>query len=296
MKFSFWIVSLFAFVSTAGMAMCQKPRQVSVFPTSPTVVTRALREICPSGLLTKDRNGRVNGCTVCPKQTGAGSGWVGGWALNSALTGRFGSNSADLLLLGGSGCEPHSLNFGGTFVFNLNREGPAFLHYNGGLQINRCTIFHEASGRDLIVCEDQWGSQGNLWSRLYRVSLLRSGEARISPIFTTYDSVATCGIGPDGRAIDTIQHSGIRDFQLVSNTNGKVILVVTATLGRKRLTQAERRQCSALLPGSQNDLARQMSITTRVEHIVFYFNDVTFLVAPASRAAASHFPRPLLPY
>jgi len=87
--------------------------------TRATELVDALKEICPQGEIARNGRGYVAGCVHCPRQTAEGDSEDLNWELKRTFSGHFTSAREDNIVITGRGCEPHSSNFGGTFVFTV---------------------------------------------------------------------------------------------------------------------------------------------------------------------------------
>lgn len=260
-------------------------------------IVDALAEICPGSNISWNEDGSVSGCSICPAgttfQDERGEGFQ--LQLRRATFGHFTSPQADSIVLSFVGCEPHSTNFGGSFVFVLESGRPRISAYNQALITERCHKLSFPNGRDFLVCQIQWGGQGMQWSYIYSVAFERDGKSEITPIFTTEDTVGTCGENPEGTPAGPVQRSSIENIRFADlNGDGKTDIAITATLGRKLLTAAERRAC--LRAQAKSDVGKGgPRIPAQKHEIKLLFDGNHFKVAPASRATIKLFPEPQSP-
>lgn len=259
-------------------------------------IAEALADICPNGEVTKTSDGRATGCRGCPAGTAfqdeRGEGWS--WELRSSTAGHF-TSKADNLLLSGAGCEPHSLDFGGSFLFILRPDRPELLTYNQGLITDHCHKLRADNGRDDLVCQNAYGGQGTTWRFVYLVSFEADGKSRREPIFTAIDTIDTCGYGPEGIEITgPVQHSEIEAVSFPDlNGDGRADLLITASLGKKLLTQGEREMCMQKT-GTMNwdSYEPAVAVPTKDYRIEFLFDGKRFRVTPRSEATLELFPKP----
>jgi hypothetical protein len=81
--------------------------------------------------------------------------------------GHFLSPKSEDAVVGTSGCEPHSLLFGGSFLLT-KREGKwVSLGYHSGVITNQCHKLSTGSGVDFLLCSHVLGAQGSV-SRVLR--------------------------------------------------------------------------------------------------------------------------------
>ena len=102
-----------------------------------------LEAVCP-GMVT---TGKGMGClTGCSDDTAFGKfGDRFPWSLEAVTLGRFLSPTSEDAVLWMTGCEPHSLNFGGTILLTKRSNRWSMLWYKAGVQTARC---HKAATGD----------------------------------------------------------------------------------------------------------------------------------------------------
>jgi len=257
------------------------PDEVS---THRILVADALKQICPRGLLSFDTHGNATGCHYCPPQATEHDADDLSWDLKRTFAGHFTSPDEENIVLTGRGCESHSANFGGTFVFAVNGSVPQLLHYESALITERCHKFRVAKSMDMLVCVDDWGAQVTLWSYVYLVKFHQNGQSNVQHIFETVDkSRQACGIDFfDGRNT-SVQKSGITALEFAEPRDKSLTtLAITATLGEKSPTDEERRACQQGKP---------VPLTLNTYRMTFLFDGNIFRPARESEKMLELFPK-----
>jgi hypothetical protein len=250
-------------------------------------VIEALKLICPESHVLRDQQGSVAGCQYCPRETGFADEKTLDWDLKRAFTGHFTSASEENIVLSGRGCESHSENFGGTFIFAVQDSVVRLLHYDEALITETCHKFDVRGAPDMLVCMDDWGAQVRLFSYLYQVEFDEDGGSKVTHIFETVDlSRQKCGLDfYDGRPT-FIQESHITELNLTNRKGRPLTLSATASLGNKNPTEKERKACEQGEP---------ILLPLNLYQLVFLFNGSTFRPTPKSRETLKLFPKPELP-
>lgn len=239
-------------------------------------VESALSQICPTKDLVREANASVSGCNGCPKETA----FYG----NSRITldiyrvtfGHFTSPNSDDLILDGAGCDPHSMNFGGSFVFSFSSGKPRLLKYNQGLMTDQCYEFSRADQQEFLVCKGQWGGQGEGDEYVFMAAFGADGKATSATVFSTRENIEPCD-DPTGK----IDYSNIQDIQFVTRESGELAsMTIMAAQGAATRAQDAAARKEKKLPAS-----------VKTYPIEFLFDGKQFKVAPASRAALSRFPQ-----
>jgi hypothetical protein len=125
---------LFFVLSLAGSPVCLSQDKLASFfdpdeaNAQKALVVEALKLVCPQTELLFSDQGNVAGCRHCPRQTTEWEADNLEWNLNRVFTGHFTSTQDENLVLTGRGCEPHSENLGGTFVFAVKDSIVRLLH------------------------------------------------------------------------------------------------------------------------------------------------------------------------
>jgi hypothetical protein len=252
-----------------------------------TEVAEALELVCPDGQMLRNQQEIVAGCRDCPRGTAEQDSESLDWKLRRVFTGHFTSVNEENIVLTGLGCEPHSKNFGGTFVFAVEHSGVRLLHYDEGLTTERCRKFQVRNARDMLVCMDDWGAQVTLWSYVYQVEFDENGHSKVTHIFEMIDlSRQKCGIDFFDGTPTFIQESHVTDLSLTNPIEGPLTLSVTATLGKKNPTEKERKACEQGEP---------ISLPLSSYKLEFVFNGSTFEPMPKSKETLKLFPKPESP-
>jgi hypothetical protein len=255
---------------------------------SKTEIANAVAQVCSSDKTTL-KSGEPVGCQSCP----SGSDFDGqplGWHLVHITTGHFTSTTQENIILSSLGCESHSNNFGGSFIFLRDTAKPKLLRYNPSLITGRCHKSRFTDGGDFLICQDEYGAQSTVWSFIYAISFDEAGTGNVfSRLFETLDSTQTCGKDSEGKPGGSIQNSKIMSIKF-HERNGELIgLSLRATLEKKHLSRIEREACE------QNGV-RTTSIPEKEYSIDFSLQGHQFKVVPASSAAFELFRKPAFPH
>ena len=242
----------------------------------PADVEAAVRLICPAAKMTRAKDGRVSGCSVCPRATDFHGDSGSSWDMYAETPGHFTGAKSDNLVLGGTGCDPHVNNFGGSFVFAVNAGKVRLMRYDQGLITEQCLKFAYADGRDGLVCRGGWFGQGVGDVYVFVTSFDAMGKSTQKTLITSSDTTGTCG--DDAQVV---QESAIKDVQLVKSGVGEAAqvtgLTVTMTLGKARCAQVTAERTAKAATAVKNYT------------IDFLFDGKRFTVAPASRTAMAKF-------
>lgn len=246
------------------------PRRSPGGSPSARLVAAALTQICPAGGMTRNAKGRPTGCRVCPKQTDV-SDLPGAWTLEEALTGRFTSAHGRDLLLTGWGCEPHSLNFGGAFLFALSGDGPPrLLRYYAGLSSVRWRAFRVAGGPDLLLGRAEGGGQGMSSHSIIRLNFRRGGRYSLHTLFAAASIL--CAEAAGGVPAPPIRSQVLRWWVVGRIGTAPSGLLATVTWGRG-LKSEEEAACSKW---------RMPKFPVKAYQLRFRFDGRTFRPTPAT--------------
>jgi hypothetical protein len=246
-------------------------------------VTDALKLICPQGDISRDQQGRITGCRHCPRQTTEWDAEDLDWDLKRTFNGHFTARNENNLILSGRGCEPHSGNFGGTFVFAVTDSVVRLLRYDKAVITERCRRLTVMTAPDILVCTDDWGAQVTLWSYVYAVEFRPDGKSIVKHIFGTIDkSQQKCGIDFFDDSPTSVQESHITALD-VSNSKGRPSnLFITASIGEKTPTDVERKACQQGTP---------IPLRINSYRLDFFFDGSTFRPSEKSNATLKLFPK-----
>lgn len=245
----------------------------------------AVRLICPTGKITRGKDGKVSGCAVCPKGTDFYGQTQNQWEMYAETPGHFTSAKDDNLVLDGTGCDAHASNFGGSFVFALVGGSLRLLRYEKGLITNQCQKFVYADGRDGLVCRGGWSGQGEADQSVVIAAFDASGRATTRTLIRVTDTTGTCG---EDKA-QVVQQGGISEVQFVSKPGSGTAdrpgesaqisgLRIEAELGAVKCSIVEATQKTKRAPATVKSYA-----------IEFTFDGKQFKVAPGGRAALAKF-------
>ncbi len=237
----------------AGAVMFAQPSIVdtgTIFPSdteSPGEVgLRLLRLACPESVV----EGKDVKCTsACPPLTSFGK-YADhfDWTLKGVTRGHFLSPSSVDAALWMEGCEPHSLNFGGTILLT-NRGGKwSMVWYKAGVETSKCHKVPLPSGREILVCMGGTGAQGTNTVELYVEDLLHPAATLMAggaSFFSALDNTLSCGWN-EGRADKPFEivRAKIEKVEFeVSDGKGPEGVAVTSTFGKRTPTPDEAKAC-----------------------------------------------------
>ena len=240
----------------------------------------ALKLICPGGAIADN----AAGCLRCPDETGMSDDSGLTWNLARVFTGHFTSTAAGNLILSGRGCESHSQNFGGSFVFVSDGAGLKLLRYDPALITERCHQFEVKREPNRLVCTDDWGAQVMLWSYVYEVSFDEDGDSNVSRIFETIDlSRQHCGIDFFTGKPTFVQESHLTGLKMGKSWTGLPVLFIEANFGKRFPTDEERKACEHGLP---------IPLALPTYRLEFIFDGDTFQPSEQTKGSLKAFPKP----
>ncbi len=226
--------------------------------------------VCPSG--------KPSPCArTCPPQTGF-PGEKFGLHVNGVVFGHFLAPGSIDAAVSVSGCEPHANLFGGTYLLSKRDTRWRLMWYRGGVPTGHCHLVAAKDRRDRLVCLEEFGGQGNVFTWIFMQDLAHPIEfgdgQRLTKVFEVYDSQYACGGVEDPPQLRAYRE----EIQRVEfDASG---MTVTALHGFRRMAQAEIDRCVQGHP---------MSIATRIYKIEFLFDGFRYRVAPSSRPALAVF-------
>ncbi len=182
-----------------------------------TEVLALLERVCPG-------NADASECHVCPG--GAPSSGKERWEVRAIFLGHFLSPVSQDALISGFGCESHAEGLGGRVL--LTKDGTAWrrVRYITGLYADDCKQLPGSDGRDRLVCGNQDGGQGHMFSGLYVLDpVLVNVDGALAGFFGVED---TMGAGENLRQSGEIERV---TFEKLPAKN-HVRIVVYARLGK----------------------------------------------------------------
>jgi hypothetical protein len=212
---------------------------------------KLLEAVCPGHVVVgKDIECKM----VCPEFT-AFNGDDLGWSVTGIIRGHFLSPSSDDAVLSMSGCEPHSLNFGGTILLTRQSGGWTKLWYKAGVPTDNCHRAKLESGREVLVCLGRYGGQGVVSMQLYVEDLLIPETALMAGYRTSFfgivDTTRTCGYDyEDESKTFPIKRGFIERAEFQDGANGTLLgLSVFGRNGERTVTPAQAEACAGPHPG-----------------------------------------------
>lgn len=252
--------------------------QTDIKPPAKEDIEAAVGAVCKADAIIRSTAGDLIGCRVCPEETTDSlSASTVGWRLNAITPGHFTSASADELLLGITGCEPHAMNFGGSFLFVREDGTVRAVKYVQGELTDRCHKFAYADGRNFLICQQGWTGQGETFDNVVVMSFNAGEETVSTNLLRTEDTTMTCGPA----MLTPVQKSAISGLQFTPKDSGQITgFTVSATLGNIPCSQAHRKPMSP-----------RWEAAVKTYSIEFRFDGKRFRVAQGSRAALDRFPK-----
>ena len=195
-------------------------------PPPETEVRGLLASICPNGIVADPGLHGFAGCRTCPQFTSAPD-WQN-WSVVAVHYGHFSDPAAEEAAVATSGCEPHSMKWGGTELFRRDGAKWKLKWYHRRLIIRDCVMVRRKDGRDLLVCSDEDGGQGIVARTLSVMDL-----AQPARLLTVTDNTATCGTWGNFEGIVPIQ-KGV--FTEVAFDQDRALLEAKVENGWRRMT------------------------------------------------------------
>lgn len=177
-------------------------------------------------------------CTACPGPVDFGL--AAPWTIHAIRRGSFAGAGRDELAVDGTGCAPHSTQWGGTLPLERSGGGWRTLRYEPGLRTDDCAVVRGPGGRDLLLCTEVGGGQGGAGMKVKLVTLDHPRQVRV--LLLGVDTRALCGaqIGDPERRLVRAQ-----GFEFESFTWRAPVLRVVTKEGGRTPTEAERQACIA---------------------------------------------------
>ncbi len=245
-----------------GLALAAGPPSRSVRPPSPALLARLaprqkdelalLGSLCETGVVRRDRGAIEVGCVCCPPFENCGP-VAGGkprgdpeevYPVLTRSSGSFTRPGTRELAVTFQGCEPHSLNYGGTALYRELDGRWAFAGYATGFAASRCQPYRLSSGRDVLICEFSDAHQGSGATRVFIYDFAPPDRTCWTPLADFVDDTSLC----EGEPGKPLTWSALDRVNLV-DVNGDGILDLRLQ-GRERSgvpSAAFGRSCMALL-------------------------------------------------
>jgi hypothetical protein len=282
------------FIAVAAWAQ-PAARPAPIFPTDNQDLKQGdaaelLEVACPGKVVA----GKDLTCgNACPEFTGMRGDVDLGWHVAAVIRGHFLSPTSDDAALAVVGCEPHTMNFGGTILFTRHSKKWTMLWYQPGVHTEKCHRVPLADSREILVCMGWYGAQGYVSTALYTEDLLSPAgslmaEEGHAKFFEVVDNTLTCGRNsgnetkPEPLKLEFIERV---TFGIPSDRTAA--LSVIANYGEKAMPPAEVTLCEDG-PGTP---AWAANLPTKRYQIDFRFDGVTYYVTSWSLKAAGVLPR-----
>ncbi|WP_460049302.1 hypothetical protein [Sessilibacter sp. MAH2] len=167
---------------------------------------------------------RVRGayaCAICP--TFADADIPEPMLLQKMVLGKFSNSEANEIVVDTEGCEPHSNNFGGMILLEQLDEKLSIRYYEPGYRLNECLKFESSKGRDVLVCNEIYQSQGNVFGQYaaFRFGLEEASWRDLQNWIYTQDGEFI--IEPTKAQQADLNDDGILDLVLNFNARGTKI-------------------------------------------------------------------------
>ncbi|GAA4022633.1 hypothetical protein GCM10022631_41430 [Deinococcus rubellus] len=237
---------------------------------TPRVARELLAPVCSSGAAT-------GACTPCPAFTSFHDNTGEGLTPTAVSYGHFTGSRLTDALVDMDGCEPHVNNFGGSLL--LRWQGLTswkLLRYVQGIRTGQCLKVPAAGGRDLLLCQGNYGGMGTVVENLVLLDLAQP-DVLTQNFFSTYDTAEACS--PTG----SIQH--IVDWKLLpgrggaagSNVSGLEVSIKSATFTRAQGDTKAHDPCAGKLSAAPS----------RIYRLSYTFSGSRFALLPAARPAVA---------
>jgi hypothetical protein len=253
-------------------------------PPPETEVRGLLASICPNGIVADPGLHGFAGCRTCPQFTSAPD-WQN-WSVVAVHYGHFSDPAAEEAAVATSGCEPHSMKWGGTALFRRDGAKWKLKWYHRRLIINDCVMVRRKDGRDLLVCSDVDGGQGTNWRTLSVVDLAQPARFREKVLLTVTDNLLTCGGWGNSETIVPIQKGVFTD---VAFDRAHAVLEAKIEYGWRRITAEGSKACSDAQNAHRKMPARLRPVT-KIYGLSFDFDGEKFHITPegSSHRAERH--------
>lgn len=140
--------------------------------------------------------------------------------LQKMVLGKFSNSEADEIVVDTEGCEPHSNNFGGMVLLEQKEDQLSFRYYEPGYRLNECLKFESSKGRDVLVCNEIYQSQGNVFGQ-YAAFRFGQSEASWRELQNwLYSQDGEFAIEPTKAQQSDVNNDGILDLVLSFNSRG----------------------------------------------------------------------------
>jgi hypothetical protein len=256
-----------------------------------TIDVRPLLEAACTGkvFLHAGKDGVEMGCSTCPP----GSGLyihrdILSLTLKAVTFGHFTSATAEDALLSVSGCEPHSLYFGGSYLLTKNDGHWRRAGYFSRIITEQCHKITTEDGREILVCTHYMGAQGYVERFLYAVDFQIPREPRVTTLLTAENGIRACGqAGEKGNlpvAQSIIESVRFRE----DNGDGVLGVSIVAHTGKVRRSDAEYRACVAWSMGKA--WKNPPPVRTPAYQIDYLLHGSLLTLSPESVLAMKHFP------
>lgn len=268
-----FLLTAFAWAQPAGA-----PK--SVFPDDSQDPKRAggaelLEVVCPGHVAV----GKYIECKeTCPESSAFKDDKFFDWTLLGITRGHFLSSDSDDAALAMTGCEGGYNNYGGTILLTRRSEKWTMLWYKGGVPTGRCHRAKLQGGREILVCLQEYGGQGNEWTDVYLEDLLMpltAGMAgREGTVLSVFDNSSTCGWNPQDEAKPVhITRGSIDRVQIRTALDGTFRgLTVFARSGERDMTVSQVEACTDELNPRKPHLGLDFNAPTKPYRIDFKFD------------------------
>ena len=277
----------------APSAATREPVATSAEITGDAERLAFVSSICPAA--TKRRQGkRWIGCRACPPfqgATGAPDGNVVDdppdfWALERLYRGSFSRPKADEVAAVFEGCESHAQNSGGTLLAEMRGDGYRSALYASGVHPRACQPYRRPDGRDLLVCQSDYGNQGVVGTvvAVFDFSLATAEEPDkgwASLVDVNDDSGAVCfGVDAD-RGVTQGSVVGLR----LADVSGDAVPDLVVEVAHKKtrytpaLAQTLEKACNQ--PSGVGDVEKILG-RPATDALVFVFDGKGFAPTPAT--------------
>lgn len=198
--------------------------------------TAILKAVCSNGAQVKDTpQGVQMYCSPCPDFTSLHGLTTQEFQLRSVLAGSFTAPGSQDMAVFFEGCEPLSVNFGGTVLLNKAPDGWKMARYDTGLSPVSARTTRLTAGRDVLFCESNVIGLGLDTNSLFTFDFTQQPVTARQMVLQVSDTTRACGYDITKASLDKVTWQGQNP-------------TVTVTWGRIKATPDYLKDCPDQIP------------------------------------------------